>query len=81
MQAIFKAVELSFCLSSVFYIVSLYWQHIVKPYGTAVLLTVTVCDGVQWQLVERWERVGYGQGLLCEKVIVGYQTAFWKVVV
>jgi hypothetical protein len=47
MQAIFKALELPFCVSAVFYIVSLYSQRILKPHRTAVLLIAAVSDGVQ----------------------------------
>jgi hypothetical protein len=47
MQAIFKTVELPFCLSSGIYILSLYSQHILQPCRTAVPLTKTLSDGVQ----------------------------------
>ena len=47
MQAIFKGLELTFSLSSGFYIVSFNSQHILQAYLTAVLLTTTLSDIVE----------------------------------
>ena len=67
MQAIFKALELPFSVSSGFYIVSFNSQYILQPYHTAVLLTTTCLVLYSYSLYSQYILQPYRTAVLLTK--------------